>query len=87
MFLAMNLAATQAMYPQTATHLPYHNGAIIQNPLQQSASIVRKIQAVLSYLISINKTNKSFILGIISTNKLSWSSSIGRSIQSSRSSF
>ncbi|CAF1375034.1 unnamed protein product [Rotaria sp. Silwood1] len=37
--IAMNIAANQAIYPQTATHLPYHNGAIIQNPLQQSASI------------------------------------------------
>jgi hypothetical protein len=38
----MNIAANQAIYPQTATHLPYHNGAIIQSPLQQHASIVRK---------------------------------------------
>ncbi len=38
----MNLAANQAMYPQTAAHLPYANGAIIQNHLQQPASIVRK---------------------------------------------
>ncbi|CAF1040952.1 unnamed protein product [Rotaria sordida] len=37
--IAMNIAANQAMYPQTATHLSYPNGAIIQNPLQQSASI------------------------------------------------
>ena len=39
----MNIAANQAIYPQTATHLPYPNGAIIQNPLQQHASIVKKI--------------------------------------------
>jgi hypothetical protein len=38
----MNIAANQAIYPQAATHLPYPNGAIIQNPLQQPASIVRK---------------------------------------------
>lgn len=37
----MNIAANQAIYPQTATHLPYPNGAIIQNPLQQQASMVR----------------------------------------------
>jgi hypothetical protein len=37
--IAMNLAANQAMYPQTAAHLPYANGAIIQNHLQQPASI------------------------------------------------
>ena len=41
LFLAMNIAANQAIYPQTATHLPYPNGAIIQNSLQQQASIVR----------------------------------------------
>ncbi|CAF5203770.1 unnamed protein product, partial [Rotaria magnacalcarata] len=35
----MNIAANQAMYPQTATHLPYPNGAILQNSLQQSASL------------------------------------------------
>ena len=38
----MNIAANQAIYPQTATHLPYHNGAIIQSPIQQTASLVRK---------------------------------------------
>jgi hypothetical protein len=43
----MNIAANQAIYPQAATHLPYHNGAIIQNPLQQPASLVRK--SFLSY--------------------------------------
>jgi hypothetical protein len=37
--IAMNIAANQAIYPQAATHLSYPNGAIIQNPLQQSASI------------------------------------------------
>ncbi|CAF1240533.1 unnamed protein product [Rotaria magnacalcarata] len=37
--IAMNIAANQAMYPQTATHLPYPNGAILQNSLQQSASL------------------------------------------------
>ena len=36
----MNIAANQAIYPQTATHLPYHNGAIMQNPMQQTASMV-----------------------------------------------
>ena len=41
-FPAMNIAANQAIYPQTATHLPYHNGAILQNPMQQTASLVRK---------------------------------------------
>lgn len=38
----MNIAANQAIYPQTATHLPYPNGAILQNPLQQPASMVSK---------------------------------------------
>jgi hypothetical protein len=38
----MNIAANQAIYPQTATHLQYPNGAIIQNPLQQPASMVTK---------------------------------------------
>jgi hypothetical protein len=38
----MNIAANQAIYPQTATHLPYPNGAIIQNPMQQTASLVNK---------------------------------------------
>jgi hypothetical protein len=37
--IAMNIAANQAIYPQTATHLQYPNGAIIQNPLQQPASM------------------------------------------------
>jgi hypothetical protein len=37
----MNIAANQAIYPQTATHLPYPNGAIIQNPMQQTASLVK----------------------------------------------
>jgi hypothetical protein len=36
----MNIAANQAIYPQTATHLPYHNGAIMQSPMQQTASMV-----------------------------------------------
>lgn len=36
----MNIAANQAIYPQTATHMPYPNGAIIQNPIQQTASLV-----------------------------------------------
>ena len=36
----MNIAANQAIYPQAATHLPYHNGAIMQNPMQQTASMV-----------------------------------------------
>lgn len=40
--LAMNIAANQSIYPQTATHLPYPNGAIIQSPMQQPASLVRK---------------------------------------------
>jgi hypothetical protein len=40
-FSAMNIAANQAIYPQTATHMQYPNGAIIQNPLQQTASLVR----------------------------------------------
>jgi hypothetical protein len=44
----MNIAANQAIYPQAATHLPYHNGAIIQNPLQQPASLVRKQIFILS---------------------------------------
>ena len=48
----MNIAANQAIYPQTATHLQYPNGAIIQNPLQQSASMVKK-----SLLFSFNTTN------------------------------
>jgi hypothetical protein len=38
--LAMNIAANQAIYPQTATHLSYPNGAILPNPLQQTASLV-----------------------------------------------
>ncbi|CAF1381454.1 unnamed protein product [Adineta steineri] len=37
--IAMNIAANQAIYPQTATNLPYPNGAIIQSPLQQPQSI------------------------------------------------
>jgi hypothetical protein len=37
--IAMNIAANQAIYPQTATHLQYPNGAIIQNHLQQPTSI------------------------------------------------
>ena len=36
----MNIAANQAIYPQTASHLPYANGAILQSPLQQTASLV-----------------------------------------------
>jgi hypothetical protein len=43
----MNIAANQAIYPQTATHLPYPNGAIIQNHLQQPASLVKKFFFVL----------------------------------------
>lgn len=39
----MNLAANQAMYPQTATHMSYPNGAILQSPLQQPSSIVKRI--------------------------------------------
>ena len=39
----MNIAANQAMYPRAATHLSYPNGAIIQDSLQQTASIVRKL--------------------------------------------
>jgi len=35
----MNIAANHAIYPQTATHLPYPNGAIIPSPLQQTASL------------------------------------------------
>jgi len=38
----MNIAANQAIYPQTATHLPYPNGAILQSPLQQPTSIVKE---------------------------------------------
>jgi hypothetical protein len=38
--LAMNIAANQAIYPQTAAHMQYPNGAIIQSPIQQTASIV-----------------------------------------------
>lgn len=41
-FSAMNIAANQAIYPQTATHLSYPNGAIIQSPIQQTASLVRE---------------------------------------------
>jgi len=37
--IAMNIAANHAIYPQTATHLPYPNGAIIPSPLQQTASL------------------------------------------------
>lgn len=37
----MNIAATQPIYPQTATHMPYPNGAIIQSPIQQPGSLVR----------------------------------------------
>jgi len=36
----MNIAASQPIYPQPATHLAYPNGAILQSPLQQPASIV-----------------------------------------------
>ncbi|CAF0995851.1 unnamed protein product [Adineta ricciae] len=35
----MNIAANQAIYPQTPAHMSYPNGAILQNPLQQSTSI------------------------------------------------
>jgi hypothetical protein len=38
----MNIAANQAIYPQTPAHLSYPNGAIIQNPMQQPNSLVRK---------------------------------------------
>ncbi|CAF0779889.1 unnamed protein product [Rotaria sordida] len=37
--IAMNIAANQSIYPQTAAHMPYHNGAIIQNPMQQPTSL------------------------------------------------
>ncbi|CAF1626813.1 unnamed protein product, partial [Adineta ricciae] len=37
--IAMNIAANQAIYPQTAAHMPYPNGAIIQNPMQQTAPL------------------------------------------------
>ncbi|CAF2601090.1 unnamed protein product [Rotaria sp. Silwood2] len=37
--IAMNIAANQSIYPQTAAHLPYHNGAIIQSPIQQPTSL------------------------------------------------
>ncbi len=40
---AMNIAANQPIYPPAAPHLSYHNGAIIQSPMQQTASLVRKI--------------------------------------------
>ena len=43
----MNIAANQAIYPQTATHLSYPNGAILQNPLQQPGSMVKKIFVIL----------------------------------------
>ena len=36
----MNIAANQAIYPQTATHMPYANGAILQSPMQQATSLV-----------------------------------------------
>ncbi|CAF4379546.1 unnamed protein product, partial [Rotaria sordida] len=35
----MNIAANQSIYPQTTAHMPYHNGAIIQNPMQQPTSL------------------------------------------------
>ena len=38
----MNIAANQSIYPPTAAPMPYPNGAIIQNPIQQTASFVRK---------------------------------------------
>ncbi|CAF1406677.1 unnamed protein product [Rotaria sp. Silwood1] len=37
--IAMNIAANQTIYPQTAAHLPYPNGAIIQSPIQQPTSL------------------------------------------------
>ncbi|CAF3527589.1 unnamed protein product [Rotaria sordida] len=37
--IAMNIAANQSIYPQTTAHMPYHNGAIIQNPMQQPTSL------------------------------------------------
>lgn len=37
----MNIAANQPIYPQPTAHMPYPNGAIIQSPIQQTASLVR----------------------------------------------
>ena len=55
----MNIAANQApIYPQAATHLSYANGAIIQNPMQQTASIVNTIDFV---LLNIHDNNVLFV--------------------------
>ncbi|UJR15418.1 hypothetical protein I4U23_002364 [Adineta vaga] len=37
--IAMNIAANQAIYPQTPTHMSYPNGAILQSPLPQPTSM------------------------------------------------
>jgi hypothetical protein len=50
---AMNIAANQAIYPQTTTHMPYHNGAMIQSPIQQTASIVNHRNAQNNNIIEL----------------------------------
>jgi hypothetical protein len=74
LFVAMNIAANQAIYPQTATHLSYPNGAIIQNHLQQPASMVRKSGCFIKKIIDI------YFLGVLSTYEYGWSGSINFSI-------
>jgi hypothetical protein len=65
----MNIAANQAIYPQTPTHLSYPNGAIIQNPMQQPNSLVRKSYADDNLIYFL-------ILGILSSYGTNWSGSI-----------
>ena len=66
----MNIAANQAIYPQTATHLPYPNGAIIQSPIQQTASIVRIKFVFVCFIL------RQFYLGILSSYGTNWSDPI-----------
>jgi hypothetical protein len=78
----MNIAANQAIYPQTATHMSYPNGAIIQNPMQQTASLVRHSDRKKNLTILL-----SCFLGILFSYGTKCSRPIDISIQSSWSSF
>ena len=77
----MNIAANQAIYPQTATHMPYPNGAIIPSHMQQTASIVGRVSIsrpgcahglALLGILSTHGTDGSWPIDV--TLQFSWSS-------------